>query len=83
MVPGGCTKLDRPNRRDVCYVDASGRNMDGHVWPLGVVIGPGNGSPEPSQLESATNTGVVRSERAAYNDHGSLPTLTVNFQYKM
>jgi hypothetical protein len=82
VVPGGSKMLDTPAETDRFYVDPSGRAVRGHVWRVGVVIVPGTSSPQPKQIENASNTSTLCNERTAFEDHGTLPTLIVSLGFK-
>lgn len=82
FVPGGDTLEDYPSQGDLSYVDDSGRACVGHVWRVGVVITPGNFSPQPISRDTAANLGVNCSERQAYEAHGTLPVLYVALGFK-
>jgi hypothetical protein len=76
------TKEDYCRQIDRSYTDPSGRHMNGHSWMVGTVMVPGIRTPNMTSVANAANIGIRCNERAAYESHGSLPTLTVAVGFK-
>jgi hypothetical protein len=82
VVPGGSKKESYPSQASLSYTDPSGRAMFGHRWCVGKVIVPGKRSPNPVAMANAANIGLKCTEKLAYEDHGTLPVLTIIAGFK-
>ena len=81
VLPHGTTE-DYCRQAERSYTDPSGRPMNGHSWMVGTVMVPGTRTPNATAAINAANVGVRCNERAAYESHGTLPTLTVAVGFK-
>lgn len=82
IVPGGSHIQDYPLAGQLEFDDINGRVARGHFWRVGVVLRGGDeGAPEVT-MQKAANLGMYCSERAAYEAHGTLPTLYVALGFR-
>lgn len=82
FIPGGSNIEDGPLQCEMSYVDPSGRRVRGHRWHVGIVMFPGSRSPQPKEIENASNLSTLCNERMACDDHGGLPTLIISLGFK-
>ena len=80
VVPGG-SAYDWPTIAQRSYKDASGRDMVGWVWRVGVVATPPTSYSAHSACAKAANLGWHVNEREAYEFSATLPTMYVNMGY--
>lgn len=81
LKPCGSKMRDTPLMRQMHYFDESGAMRPGYYQRVGVVLEPGDRSPAPSAIESATNTGPQTSNQLAHSYNATLPTLLVAVRF--
>lgn len=82
IVPYGDKLFMRPPQNITTFQDYRGMLVGGHSWSVGVVVQPGTYSPNKTAVDGAANVGWQKSERLAYENHGSLPELEVLIGFK-
>lgn len=82
IVPWGSHIQDYPLAAQLEFRDLDGNMVRGHYWRVGVVLRGADDSPAEVSMQKASNLGLYCSERAAYEAHGTLPTLYVALGFK-
>jgi hypothetical protein len=82
IVPGGSHIYDYPLAGELEFEDINKKTVRGHFWRVGVVLRGADDSPATVAIQRASNLGLYCSERAAYEVHGTLPTLYVALGFK-